>query len=81
MGITNAWLRQIHGYNPLFISTELAEKHGLADNDWAQVTSHHGTITVPVVVMQGVNKDTVWTWNAIGKKKGAWRYQMILLNQ
>ena len=72
-GSQNAWLRQIHGYNPLFISTELAEKHGLADNDWAQVTSHHGTITVPVVVMQGVNKDTVWTWNAIGKKKGAWR--------
>ena len=23
--------------------------------------------------MAGVNKDTVWTWNAIGKKKGAWR--------
>jgi hypothetical protein len=22
--------------------------------------------------MAGVNKDTVWTWNAIGKRKGAW---------
>ena len=22
--------------------------------------------------MQGVNKNTVWTWNAIGKRKGAW---------
>ena len=72
-GSQNAWLRQIHGYNPLFISHELAEKHDLAEGDWAEVTSHHGTITVPVVVMQGVNKDTVWTWNAIGKKKGAWR--------
>jgi len=22
--------------------------------------------------MDGVNPDTVWTWNAIGKRKGAW---------
>ena len=22
--------------------------------------------------MKGVNKNTVWTWNAIGKRKGAW---------
>jgi hypothetical protein len=22
--------------------------------------------------MEGVNPDTVWTWNAIGKRKGAW---------
>jgi hypothetical protein len=22
--------------------------------------------------MEGVNGDTVWTWNAIGKRKGAW---------
>jgi hypothetical protein len=22
--------------------------------------------------MEGVNEDTVWTWNAIGKRKGAW---------
>ncbi len=22
--------------------------------------------------MEGVNKDTVWTWNAIGKRAGAW---------
>ena len=72
-GSQNAWLRQIHGYNPLFISTELAKKHDLQEGDWAKLTSHHGTITVPVCVMAGVNKDTVWTWNAIGKKKGAWR--------
>ena len=23
--------------------------------------------------MDGVNPDTVWTWNAIGKRAGAWR--------
>ena len=22
--------------------------------------------------MDGVNPDTVWTWNAIGKRSGAW---------
>ena len=22
--------------------------------------------------MEGVNRDTVWTWNAIGKQRGAW---------
>ncbi len=26
----------------------------------------------PVQLMEGVNKDTVWTWNAIGKRTGAW---------
>ena len=26
-----------------------------------------------VKLMEGVNPDTVWTWNAIGKRAGAWR--------
>jgi len=25
-----------------------------------------------VRLMDGVNPDTVWTWNAIGKRRGAW---------
>ncbi len=25
-----------------------------------------------VKLMEGVNADTVWTWNAIGKRAGAW---------
>ena len=72
-GSQNPWLRQIHGHNPLFISGALAEKHDLADGDWAWVTSHHGKIRVPVAVMEGVNPNTVWTWNAIGKRRGAWQ--------
>jgi anaerobic selenocysteine-containing dehydrogenase len=44
----------------------------LEDGDWARLTSHHGSIVAPVKLMEGVNKDTVWTWNAIGKRKGAW---------
>ena len=38
--------------------------------DWAQVTSPHGDITVPVLEMAALNENTVWTWNAIGKRKG-----------
>ena len=72
-GSQNPWLRQIHGHNPLFISGMLAEKHGLNDGDWAWVTSHHGRIRVPVAIMEGVNPNTVWTWNAIGKRRGAWQ--------
>ena len=72
-GSQNPWLRQIHGHNPLFISAELAEKHDLSEGDWAWVTSHHGRIRVPVAVMEGVNPNTVWTWNAIGKRRGAWQ--------
>ena len=71
-GSQNAWLRQIHGHNPLYVSGDICDKHGLADGDWATLTSHHGEITVPVIRMNALNPKTVWTWNAIGKRKGAW---------
>lgn len=71
-GSQNAWLRQIHGHNPLYLPTNLMQKHGLKDEDWATVTSTHGSITVPVMEMAALNENTVWTWNAIGKRKGAW---------
>ncbi|MGC6485043.1 MAG: molybdopterin oxidoreductase family protein, partial [Candidatus Puniceispirillales bacterium] len=72
-GSQNPWLRQIHGHNPLFVPAELAASLDLSDGDWAWVTSHHGRIRVPVAVMEGVNPHTVWTWNAIGKRRGAWQ--------
>ncbi|MEM9912356.1 MAG: molybdopterin oxidoreductase family protein, partial [Pseudomonadota bacterium] len=71
-GTQNAWLRQIHGRNPLYIPTKIWEAEGFQDGDWAQVTSPHGSITVPVAHMAALNDNTVWTWNAIGKRKGAW---------
>jgi anaerobic selenocysteine-containing dehydrogenase len=71
-GSQNAWLRQIHGRNPLYLPTNLMQKHGLQDEDWATVSSAHGSITVPVMEMAALNANTVWTWNAIGKRKGAW---------
>ena len=71
-GSQNAWLRQIHGHNPLYVPTKIWEANGFADGDWARVTSPHSTITVPVAHMAALNENTVWTWNAIGKRKGAW---------
>ena len=71
-GTQNAWLRQIHGRNPLYLPTKLMRAHGLQDGDWARVSSQHGDITVPVMEMAALNENTVWTWNAIGKRKGAW---------
>jgi len=71
-GSQNAWLRQIHGHNPLYLPTKLWEQHRFAQGDWARVTSAHGSITVPVMHMAALNPNTVWTWNAIGKRKGAW---------
>ena len=71
-GTQNAWLRQIHGRNPLYLPTKIWEEKGFKDGDWASVTSPHGEIVVPVAHQAGLNDNTVWTWNAIGKRKGAW---------
>ncbi|MBT4872918.1 MAG: molybdopterin-dependent oxidoreductase [Marinovum sp.] len=71
-GTQNAWLRQIHGVNPLYLPTKLMCEHDLQDGNWVKVSSVHGAITVPVMEMAALNENTVWTWNAIGKRKGAW---------
>jgi anaerobic selenocysteine-containing dehydrogenase len=36
------------------------------------VTSWHGKIKVQIARMEAVNNRTLWTWNAIGKRGGAW---------
>ncbi len=71
-GSQNAWLRQLHGRNPLYVPTKIWEETGFVDGDWARVTSPHGSITVPVAHHAALNANTIWTWNAIGKRKGAW---------
>lgn len=68
----NAWQRQILSRNQLYVARQTAAAHDIADGDWVWVHSHHGRIRVPVRLMDGVNPDTVWTWNAIGKRRGAW---------
>ena len=71
-GSQNAWLRQIHGENPMFVPGPICDEVGLEDGDWAWVSSYHAKICVPVKRMNAVNGKTLWTWNAIGKRKGAW---------
>ncbi len=71
-GAQNAWLRQIHSHNPLYVPTNLMVEHDLADGDWVRVTSPHGDITAPVQEMAALNSNTIWTWNAIGKRSGTW---------
>ncbi len=71
-GSQNAWLRQITNRNYLYISEFIAKKNNLKDDDWIWVESAYNKIKVQCRKMKGVNKFTVWTWNAIGKRKGAW---------
>ncbi|MFN4273777.1 MAG: molybdopterin oxidoreductase family protein [Aliihoeflea sp.] len=71
-GSMNAWLRQIHTANRMFVPAALCDEQGLKDGDWAWIVSHHGRIKVQVARTETSNRDTMWTWNAIGKRKGAW---------
>ena len=71
-GSQNRWLRQIAARNVLYIHPATAAAHGLADGDWAELRSHAGCIVVPVRLHGAVEAGTVWTWNAIGKRRGTW---------
>jgi len=71
-GSQNAWLRQIQGANRLYVPAARARALDLQDGDWVWAISRHGRIKARVRLMEGVNGDTVWTWNAIGKRRGAW---------
>jgi anaerobic selenocysteine-containing dehydrogenase len=68
----NPWLRQIHSENCLFVHTRTAAAAGLADDDWAWVESPWGRVRARIRISESVEPGTVWTWNAIGKSRGAW---------
>jgi sulfite dehydrogenase (quinone) subunit SoeA len=72
-GSQNAWQRQIATRNYLYLHPDTGIAHGIADEDWIEVTSHNGSITVQAKFAANVQPDTVWSWNAIGKRKGAWK--------
>ncbi|MBI1424829.1 MAG: molybdopterin-dependent oxidoreductase [Gammaproteobacteria bacterium] len=69
----NAWLRQIHTYNFLYVHPKTAQKQGIEDGSWMWVESMHGKVRCLCRYSEAVEPGTVWTWNAIGKAKGAWR--------
>ncbi|MDH5544562.1 MAG: molybdopterin oxidoreductase family protein [Gammaproteobacteria bacterium] len=68
----NAWLRQIHTYNYLYMSPKLGEQGGFNDGDWVWVESMHGKVRCMCRFSEAVEPGTVWTWNAVGKASGAW---------
>ncbi|AZO09856.1 formate dehydrogenase [Mesorhizobium sp. M3A.F.Ca.ET.080.04.2.1] len=71
-GSQNAWLRQITSQNRLFVHRQTAIGLGLADDDWVWIESVNGRVKGQIKLIDGVNPDTVWTWNAIGKRRGSW---------
>ena len=68
----NAWLRQILGQNFLYMQVQRAAEMGLSDMDWVWVSSPNGRIRCQLKTMEGVERNTVWSWNAIGKMAKAW---------
>jgi sulfite dehydrogenase (quinone) subunit SoeA len=69
----NAWLRQIHSHNYLYVNPATAQQAGIEDGGWAWVTSSWGEVRCMVRYSDAVEPSTVWTWNAIGKASGAWQ--------
>ena len=70
-GGQNQWLRQINSENRLYVHHATAASLGLANEDWVWVESRNGRLKCQIRLMDGLNPNTVWTWNAIGKRSGA----------
>jgi len=68
----NAWLRQIHTYNYLYVHPRTAKAAGIPDGGWMWVESRWGKVRCLCRYSEAVEPGTVWTWNAIGKASGAW---------
>jgi anaerobic selenocysteine-containing dehydrogenase len=69
----NAWLRQIHAHNYLYVNPATARASKISDGGWIWVESQWGKVRCMARWSEGVEPGTVWTWNAIGKQQGAWQ--------
>jgi sulfite dehydrogenase (quinone) subunit SoeA len=72
-GSQNRWLRQIAARNALYIHPDTARDANIADGDWIWIASPRGRIRAQARTHAATAPGTVWTWNAIGKRKGAWK--------
>jgi sulfite dehydrogenase (quinone) subunit SoeA len=72
-GSQNAWLRQITARNYLYLNPKTANAHQVGDGDWIWLVSPLGRIRVQARWHLATAPGTLWTWNAIGKRKGAWK--------
>ena len=68
----NAWLRQIHAHNYMHIHPKTAAAHDIEDGGWMWAESMHGRVRCMARYSEAVEPGTIWTWNAVGKAKGAW---------
>src|SRR5439155_21358413 len=68
----NAWLRQIHAHNHLFVNPGTARASGVEDGAWIWIESQWGRVRGMARYSEAVEPRTVWTWNAIAKQPGAW---------
>jgi len=68
----NAWLRQIHAHNYMHIHPSTAQAQDIEDGGWMWAESMHGKVRCLARYSEAVEPGTIWTWNAIGKAKGAW---------
>ncbi|TAN72767.1 MAG: formate dehydrogenase [Magnetospirillum sp.] len=68
----NAWLRQIHTRNVLFVHPSVGATANFGDGDWVWVESRWGRVRAQARFTEAVEPGTVWTWNAVGKAPGAW---------
>ena len=72
-GSQNKWLRQIATRNVLYVHPAAATANAIDDGDWVWIVAARGRIRVQVRLHAATAPGTVWTWNAIGKRKGAWK--------
>src|SRR3546814_7849362 len=72
-GSQNGGRRQHTPRNYRYLHPGTGARHGIADEHGLTDTSHHGSITVQAKFASNVQPDTVWSWNAIGKRRRAWR--------
>ncbi|MGN6790195.1 MAG: molybdopterin-dependent oxidoreductase, partial [Rhodanobacteraceae bacterium] len=72
-GSQNRWLRQIAARNVLYVHPRTLAEHAIEDGDWVWIASERARIRVQVRAHAATAPGTVWTWNAIGKKRGAWK--------
>lgn len=72
-GSQNRWLRQIAARNYLYAHPATLAAYAIGDGDWTWIASKRGRIRVQVRAHAGCAPGTLWTWNAVGKKRGAWR--------
>ena len=68
----NTWLRQILAQNFLYMNRKQAQQLNIRDLSWVWIESNNARVRAQVKLMEGVQENTVWTWNGVGKQRGAW---------